>query len=284
MVSRCDLIDVAMGEKPADIIIENGKLVNVHTAEIYPADVAIKGDRIAFVGDVKHAKGKNTKIIDARGKYLTPGLIDAHLHMYHSYMNAKAFVRAIMPHGTTAIADGFYGPGIVSGVKAIKYILEEFKTTPLKVIFLVPIIAYLQNRELGLPPAPESPTLMELMEILDWPECRGIEEPPYLPIVDKDPDFINLFQSTLDRGKVVTGHASGINYRMLNAYLAMGASTDHEAVKCDEAIEKIRLGMRILAREGSQVYNVKEISKAITEHKLDSRLFAFCADLAAPEK
>ena len=111
--SRRDLIDVAMGKAKADVAIRGGRLVNVLSREIYAADVALRGDRIAYVGDVKHTLGPKTKIIEAAGKYLVPGLIDGHIHMYHSYMNATQFARAALLHGTTATADAFYGPGIV---------------------------------------------------------------------------------------------------------------------------------------------------------------------------
>jgi len=281
---RRDLVDVAMGNVKADIAIEGGRLVNVLSSEVYAADVAIKGDRIAYLGDIEHTVGPETKIVKATGKYLVPGLIDGHIHMYHSYMNATQFARAALLHGTTAVADGFYGPGVVGGMRAIKFLLEEMKKTPLKLIFLVPTISYLQNRELGLSPAPESLSPRELFEILDWPECMGLEEPPYLPITDKDPIFLDLFQATLDRGKIITGHACGIDARGLNAYIASGALTDHEAVKAEEAVEKARVGTKILMRLGSGAIDVPELAKAITEYHVDPRCFGFCADLAAPEK
>ncbi len=283
-MERKELIDVAMGKTPADSIIEGGRLVNVYTKEIYPADIAIYKDRITAVGDVAYTKGNETKVINAEGKYLTPGLIDTHIHSYHSYLNLIAYAQASMTHGTTAVADGFYGPGIVSGVKAIQFLIEELKTTPLKLIFLVPTITHLQNRELGLPGAPSTPTPEEFKEMLDWKECRGLEEPPYIPILEKDSFFLDLFQATLDRGKVITGHACGIDKKGLNAYLAMGASTDHETVGTEEALEKARAGMKILMRQGSGCTDVEAVSKAITDYRIDSRNFAFCADVASPEK
>jgi len=283
-MARKDLIDVAMGKAPAELIIKGGRLVNVYTKEIYPADVAIHGDRIAAVGDVDYTKANATKIVNAGGRYLTPGLIDTHLHSYHSYLNLTAYAQASMMHGTTAVADGFYGPGIVCGVKAIRFLIEEMKRTPLKLIFLVPTMAYIQNRELGLAPAPSSPTIEELKEMLDWEECRGVEEPPYIPILDKEAYALDLFQATLDRGKVVTGHACGIDKKGLDAYLAMGAVTDHEAVGTEETLEKARAGMKILMRQGSGCTDVEPLAKAITEYRIDSRNFAFCADVASPEK
>jgi adenine deaminase len=283
IMARKDLIDVAMGKMPATLIIQGGRLVNVYTKEIYPADVAIYGDRIAAVGDVKYTKGKRTKTINAEGKYLTPGLIETHLHSYHSYLNLTAFAKACLIHGTTAVVDGFYGPGIVCGAKAIRFLIDELKRTPLKLIFLVPINAYLQNRELGLPGAPESPTLEELRDMLDWDECKGLEEPP-LSLLLNDPFFLDLFQATLDQGKVISGHACGIDKKSLDAYLATGAVTDHEVVETQEALMKVRAGMKVLMRQGSGATDVEAVSRGITEHGIDSRSFAFCADLASPEK
>jgi adenine deaminase len=145
-------------------------------------------------------------------------------------------------------------------------------------------MAYIQNRELGLAPAPNSPTIEELHEMLDWEECRGLEEPPYLPILDKDTAIVDLFQATLDRRKVITGHACGIDKKGLDAYLAMGAWTDHEAVGTEETVEKARAGMKILMRQGSGCTDVEALAKAITDYRIDSRNFAFCADVASPEK
>ena len=281
---RRDLVDVAMGRSPADKIIRGGKLVNVITSEIYSADIAIKGDRIAAVGDVKRCKGPATEVIDAKGMYLTPGLVEPHLHCYHSYMNVSNYAKAVLIHGTTAVADGFYGPGIIAGLRAIRFMIDEFKTTPLKLIFSIPTLAYLQNRELGIRPAPNSASAEELMSMLDWPEAIGLEEPPFLPITQKDKVFLDLFEKAIEKRLAITGHASGIDIPSLNAYAAAGAITDHESTDPLDAIEKARVGIRVLMRQGSGAFDVRALSKALTEHKLSSRGFSLCADLAAPEK
>lgn len=281
---RRELIDVAMGRKPADKILSGGKLVNVITSEIYPAEVAIKGDRIAAIGDVKRCKGPKTEVIDAKGAYLVPGLVEPHLHFYHSYINVTNYAKAVLINGTTAVADGFYGPGIISGVKAVRFMIEEIKRTPLKLIFSVPVLAYLQNRELGVSPAPNSVSPEELMEMLDWPETLGLEEPPFLPITEKDEIFLDLFEKAVEKRIPITGHAAGIDIPSLNAYVAAGAITDHESTEVPDAIEKARVGLKILIRQGSGAFNAKELSKALTEHHLSSRGFSFCADVASAEK
>src|ERR1700758_707663 len=105
-MKRRELIDVAMGKTPADAIIKGGKVINVATAEIYEADVAIKGDRIAAVGDVKYAQGPDTRLIDAGGRFVPPGLVEGHLHQYHSYLGVTEYTEALLSHGVTATADG----------------------------------------------------------------------------------------------------------------------------------------------------------------------------------
>ncbi len=280
---RRELVDVAMGKTPADLVIEGGTLVNVSTAELYPADVAIKGDRIAAVGDVAYAKGSDTRVIDATGLHISPGLVDGHLHQYHSYIGVNAFVEALLSHGVTATADAFYGPGIVGGLPAIRFLKEAFDKMPIRLLFLVPTLSWLQNRELGLTPTPGI-TPEQMLEILDWEGCYGLEEPPYLPVIEHYPEILDLFDETLARRKVITGHAAGISDRQLQAFVAVGAYTDHETVSVDDAIAKVRAGMKLFMRHGSGCIDAPELIRAYTEFGVDPRGLGFCADLASPEK
>ena len=280
---RRELIDVAMGRTPADLVIEGGTLVNVSTAELYPAGVAVKGDRIAATGDVAYTKGPDTRVIDAAGLHLSPGLVDGHLHQYHSYIGVNAFVEALLSHGVTATADAFYGPGIVGGLPAIRFLKEAFDKMPIRLLFLVPVLSWLQNRELGLTPTPGiSPE--EMLEILDWEGCYGLEEPPYLPVVEHYPEILDLFDETLARRKVITGHAAGISDRQLQAFVAVGAYTDHETVTAEDAVAKARAGMKLFMRHGSGCIDAPELIRAYTEFGVDPRSLGFCADLASPEK
>jgi adenine deaminase len=282
-ISRRNLIDVALGKTPAEKAILNGRIVNVSTCEIYEAGIAITGDRIAAVGDIDYACGPDTEVIDAAGRYVTPGLIDGHLHMYHTYMGVNEFVEVMLKHGVTSTADGFYGQGIVGGKEAIRFFKQAFDERPLRLIFLVPTLAYLQNRELGLEPAPGI-GVDDMTEMLDWDGCLGLEEPPFLPIVDKWDEFLDLFESTLAQRKTITGHAAGIGWREMQAYAAMGTSTDHETVATSEALDKARAGVKLLMRQGSGAFDVPAVVKAYTEHGIDPRILAFCADLASTEK
>ncbi|KXB00037.1 hypothetical protein AKJ40_02000 [candidate division MSBL1 archaeon SCGC-AAA259M10] len=277
--SRKELVKVGIGEEAADLAVVGGKHVNVHSGEIIEEDVAIKGDRIAFVGDVDDVIDDSTEIINAEGKYITPGLIDGHQHSYHSYINGTEFAKLMLKHGTTAYADGFYGQGVVSGRKAIDYLKDEIEKTPLKLVFLVPTLVHLQNDELGIPSTPEKLSPEEMNEMLEWEDCHGLEEPPYLPILDLDDTYIDLFEKTLSLKKVVTGHGSGVSKAGLNAYVASGAATDHEVTNKEDAMEWSRRGMYLLSRWGSTAPDVIEISKAVSEEKFDNRNFAFCTDM-----
>jgi adenine deaminase len=280
---RREIVKVALGKEPADTVIVGGRVVNVHTLESYEGDVAIKGDRIAAVGDIAHTIGDTTTIIDAGGAYVTPGLVDGHLHMYHSYLGITEFVEAMLRHGVTSTADGFYGQGIVGGPEAVRFFKDSFASMPIRLIFLVPTLAYLQNRELGLTPAPGI-SKDEMFEMLGWPDCYGLEEPPYLPISWEWEEFLDLFEATLDAGKVISGHASGITPPELQAYVGMGAATDHETVDSLDGLHKVRAGMKLFMREGSGCTNVAELSRVRTEHGVDVSTLGFCADVASPEK
>jgi adenine deaminase len=282
-MKRRELIDVAMGKTHADVVVEGGRLVNVATAEIYEADVAVKGDRIAAVGDVAYTKGPETRVIDARGRFVTPGLVEGHLHQYHSYLGVTEYVQALLSHGVTATADGFYGPGIVAGVPAIRFFREAFERMPIRLIFLAPTLSWLQNRELGLTPTPGIDAA-DLFEILGWDGCYGLEEPPYLPVVEHYVEFLDLFDEALRQRKVITGHAAGINWRQLQAYAAVGVTTDHESVEVHDALAKARAGMTLLMRQGSGCFDVPEVVRTHTEFRIDPRRLAFCSDLASPEK
>lgn len=265
--------------KPADLVVRGGKLVNVHVGEIHEADVAITQDRIVAVGDVGAFVGPNTKTIDASRKYLTPGLIDCHIHVYGSHLSITEFARAVVPRGTTAVATDFYEFGIVTGPEGVKHSLQEASRTPLKILFVAPVVSYMQNRPFG---ANEKMTAADLEGILKWPETVGINEPPPAPVFQRDPVFVKLIDLTNKYHKIVVGHACDLHGVKLNTYLGMGARSDHECSAPDEALEKARLGMRILVREGSAAKDLDKVVKAITERRIDTRFFAFCCDEKDP--
>lgn len=281
--SRRALLDVALGNAPADTYIDGGRLVNVHTREIYEAGIAIRGARIAAVGDVAYTVGPETTTINAGERFLVPGLVDTHIHCFHSYLGVDEYVRLLLSHGVTAIADDFYGLGVVGGADAVRFFKEAFEASLIRLIFLVPTLAYLQNRYIGLTPAPGL-TVEDMTEMLSWDGCCGLSETPFAAVTEEYPELLDLIEAALTAGKVVTGHAPDIGSRDLQAYVAMGAYTDHESDEHHDAIAKARCGMKLLSRQGSIGQNVPELMRMFTEHGLPTRVSAFSTDVASPDK
>jgi adenine deaminase len=141
--------------------------------------------------------------------------------------------------------------GIIAGVKGIRFMIEEFKRTPVKLIFSISIAAYLQNQRLGIPPAPNSVRLKDLFQMLDWPETLALEEPAFHLVTEKEKPFLDLFEKALKKRMSIHGHACAISIPELNAYVAAGAVSDHESTDVFDAIEKARVGMKVLMRQGS---------------------------------
>lgn len=276
------LVDVAMGYEPADVVITNGQIVNVHTGLIQSDGIAIKGSRIAALGDVKYAVGPKTKVIDAGRQFLVPGLVDPHAHVWHTYTNSTVVAACRLLHGSTSMTCGFYGHAIVNGMKAVRFFLDELLATPVKPIFLVPTCCYGQNRRLGFPPSPNAPSIDDLLAALDWPEARGVEETGYELILERefrDRGLIRLIEKALGQGKVVSAHAAQIpDDRSLNGIVAVGMSDNHEIVSLKEAMRQAEVGMYVLIREGAACNDIREVLPLITQRGYASRACQLCAD------
>ena len=274
-MSREELVNVARGEAPADLVIQNGKLVNVNSGEIYPADVAIKGDRIAAIGDVGYTIGTATDIVDALGRYLCPGFIDAHMHVDGSQLSMTELARALVSKGTTTIATDFYEIGVVAGRKAIRFALDETKRTPLKVIFAIPAHHYLGHGPFG-----NTGTIntQDMLEMLSWPECVGLEE-WNVRLWDMPVKGIReITEAAWRQKKLLAGHFGFVSPEMASATAALGIYSEHEAAGADQALERARAGVHIQMREGSAGRDLEQVVKAITELKADPRHFSFCTD------
>lgn len=132
------LLAVAGGKQPADLVVKNGKLVNVYSGEIYDGGVAVCGDTIAAVGDVEYTIGETTKVVDANGMYITPGFLDGHIHPESSSLAMRPFAEGVLLHGTTGIMTDLHEVGVVAGLEGIEACLKEAEDTDLKVYFIVP--------------------------------------------------------------------------------------------------------------------------------------------------
>ncbi len=276
-VSREELVSVALGRLAADLVIKNGQLIDVFSGEIRVADVAIKGERIAFVGDAGHTIGENTTVIDATGYFLSPGLMDTHVHIEASMVTPTQFARAVLPRGNTAVNWETLWTANVLGVEGIGLLLEECHRTPLKFFATATEGVPCASSELATPNHDFS--LEDTDKMLAWEKIVGLGEVVlFNEVLQNNPKVHQQIQLALQKGKTVDGSVPGFKGRNLNAYVAAGIQSDHEAIDLEEAIERIRLGMRLVIREGSSMRNLTDLIKVITHKKLNSRRCCFCVD------
>ena len=281
-MNRTSLVNVALGKAPADIVLMGGKLVNVETAEIESkVDIAIKGDRVALVGDAEHCVGAGTRVIDARGKYILPGLLDAHVHIESSMMTVTQFARAVLPHGTTGVFIDPHEIANVLGMCGVKLMLDEGDRLPLKVFVTLPSC---------VPSAPGLETsgteigLRDILEGLRWKRVVALGEVMnYSGVLAGDKKMRDEISATLDAQKIVEGHAPGLLGKELAAYIAAGVRSDHESLTSGEAVQKLRLGMALEIREGSAAKNLAALVKPIIKFKLDTRHCLLATDDCHPE-
>ncbi len=245
------LIDVASGRRKADLVIKNAEIVNVLTEEFIKADIAICGDKIAGIGNYS-----GIKEIDANGLYAVPGLIDGHTHLEMSMLSVTEFARLVVPRGNTSVVADPHEIANVLGKDGIRVLIEEAKTTPLKVFFEVPSCV------------PSSPletsgatiTAEDVAEILEWENVIGLAEVMNYPgVVNCDEEVLKKVAVAKGKGKVVDGHCPMLRGKELNAYISAGIGSDHECIDGEEAMEKLRLGMRIMIREGSVARNLESL-------------------------
>lgn len=277
-----DLTDVAAGRTPADTVIVGAKLVNVCTHEIEDGvDVAIKDGRIAMTGNCSHCIGKETVVINAKGKYLAPAFMDAHIHVESSMLTVGEYAKAVVPHGTSAIFMDPHEICNVLGLDGVRQMLDDADRTPLKAVLTTPscVPAVSGFEDTGASIGPE-----DVAETMGWKECAGLGEMMNFPgILGSDKRTHDIVGETLKAGKIATGHYSMPETdRGLNAYIASGIRCCHESTREIDALEKMRRGMYALLREGSAWHDLKEVIKAVTEHKVDSRFACLITDDTHP--
>lgn len=273
------LVDVAMGRTPADLVIRNGRWVSVQSGEIIPAtDVAIKSGRIAFVGpDAEHAIGEVTQVINAEGQYLVPGLLDAHMHVESGMVTVTEFVRAVIPHGTTGMFIDPHEIANVFGLQGVRLMVDEAATQPIHVWVQMPSCVP-SAPGLETPGASIGPE--DVAEVMAWDGIIGLGEMMNFPGVFMGDEKMHAeMAATRLAGKVIGGHyASPDLGPPFHAYAAGGAQDDHEGTRMEDAVARVRQGMKAMLREGSAWKDVGEQVRAITEKGLDSRHFLLCTD------
>lgn len=270
------LLAAAGGQAPADIVVKNGKLVNVYTKEIYEGGVAISGDKIAAVGDVEYAIGEGTKVIDAGGNYITPGFIDGHIHPESSSLSIRSFAELVLKHGTTAVMTDLHEIGVVAGLEGIEAVLEEAEATDLKLYFVVPShVPFAPNLETS--GGHFNPEIIK--KALERKDAVGISEVvgPYIlngfPELMESMDHVNHMP-----GKTCQGHLPDMEGAALNTCLAAGVTTDHESLSGEDALARLRNGCHLMIREGSAARNMADCLKPILKQKLDTSRVSIVTD------
>ena len=270
---------VAMGRAPADLVIHNAKWVNVHSGEIISGtDIAIVQGRFAFVGpDADHTIGAQTQLIDAGGRYACPGFCDAHMHVESGMLTVTQFARAVIPHGTTSMFIDPHEIANVLGLAGVRLMHDEAAVLPLNIFVQMPSC---------VPSAPglETPgatiTPEDVAEAMNWPNIIGLGEMMNFPgVLAGDDKMMAEIAATQRANKTVGGHYASPDLGLpFHAYVAGGAADDHEGTRAEDAVARVRQGMRAMLRLGSAWYDVAAQIKAITEQGLDSRNFILCTD------
>ena len=273
------LVSVAMGRMPAEVVIRGGRWVCVQSGEILDGtDLAILGDRIAFVGpDARHTIGEHTQVIEAEGRYLVPGLLDGHMHVESGMLTVTGFARAVIPHGTTGMFIDPHEIANVLGLAGVRMMVDEAAVQPIHVWVQVPSC---------VPSAPglETPGAVlgpeQIAEALSWPGVIGLGEVMNYPgVYGGDAKMHAEMALTRQAGKVIGGHYASPDLGLpFHGYVAGGPEDDHEGTRVEDAIARVRQGMKAMLRQGSGWLDVASQVAAITQAGLDPRRFLLVTD------
>ena len=273
------LVDTAMGRVPADLVIQNGGWVSVQSGEIIPGtDIAIKDGHIAYVGeDASHTIGRKTKVIDAKGRYLVPGLLDGHMHVESGMVTVTEFVRAVGVRGTTGMFIDPHEMANVFGLKGVKLMVDEAEKQPIHVWVQMPSC---------VPSSPgfETPGSRigpkEVAKAMKWERVIGLGEMMNYPgVAMGEPNLLEEMSITHANNKTIGGHYASPDLGLpFHGYVAGGAEDDHEGTVLEDAVERVRQGMKAMLRYGSSWHDVASQVGAITRLGMDPRRFLLVTD------
>ncbi|MCQ5364903.1 adenine deaminase [Anoxybacillus salavatliensis] len=259
---------VASKKQLADVVVKNGKIVNVFTHEIVQADMAIADGKIVGIGTYD-----GHTVIDAKGKYVCPGLIDGHVHIESSMVTPSEFARVVVPHGVTTVITDPHEIANVAGTKGIEFMLNDSNDIPLDVYVMLPSCVPATDFEHAgatlhaeqLAPFFSHPRVLGLAEVMDYPS-----------LLQGKQHMLAKLTAATEANKLIDGHLAGLNETAVNVYRSANVHTDHECVTVDEALARVRRGMYVLIREGSVAKDLHKLLPAVNTY--NARRFLFCTD------
>lgn len=261
------IIRAARGDQPVDLLLKNVNLINVVSGEIYPTDIAIDDQLIVGIGNDYEAKN----VMDLTGLFASPGFIDGHVHIESSMVTVSQFARAVVPLGTTSVIADPHEIANVLGYEGIRFMMESAKYNPLNVFFTLPSCvpstkletAGSQLRAFDILPFLREKWVVGLGEMMNFPG-----------VIYGDEEVLDKIKIATE--KRIDGHAPGVTGKNLSAYIAAGISSDHESTTPEEALEKLRMGMYVMIREGTGTKNLRDLLEMVTPE--NSRRCIFCTD------
>jgi len=271
--SRSELIEVAQGRRPADLIIKNGTVINVYSGELLKQNVAVYQDSIAYVGERDVLSDEHTKIIDAEGMYVSPGFIEPHAHPWVIY-NPVSMTRKVLPLGTTTTVNDNLFFYLHMGAAGFKKMVKDLKDLPGNFLWLVRLVSQADFKG-----EREWFNQKDVQELLELEEVVGTAEVTRWPLLYQADSFLlDTIEVAKQKGKVVDGHTAGCSYEKLISIAASGVSACHEAITAKEALDRLRLGMWTTLRNSSLRPDFPEVIKMITEGKVSTHRITMTTD------
>ena len=260
------LIRVARGEEPADVVFKNATYLNVFSNDFCHGDIAVSNGLVAGIGSYH-----GIEEIDVSGRFVSPGFIDAHIHLESSMVSPAEFARAVVSHGTTTVITDPHEIANVMGVDGIRYMLEATESLPIDVHFMLPSCV-------PATPLDESGCALDykaIDDLYDHPRVLGLAEMMnYVGVVNGDREVISKILASQAHHKKIDGHAPGLSGPDLNAYIAAGVYSDHECSNYRDALEKLQLGQFIMIREGTAAHNLRALLPLLNQQYYARCMFA----------
>lgn len=277
--TRRRAVQAARGETPFDLLLTHARIIDMATGEIREADIGIVGELIASV----HPRGSRTdahEIQDLNNQFVSPGLMDTHVHLESSHLLPARYAEIVLAQGTTAV---FWDPhelANVLGIEGVRFAIEASRNSPLQVMVAAPSSV---PSTPGLEMSGADFAGQEMQTLLSWPDVRGVAEVMDMHgVLNGSPRMLEIMQAGLESGKLIEGHARGLSGADLQAYLAAGVTSDHELTSADDALEKLRAGLTLEIR-GSHPYLLPDIVNALKTLPHLSSQITVCTDDVPPD-